>query len=96
MSNTVDNQVILTAIENNAKNFTTRFDALEKKIDKAQEQGNDHNTRIALLEKESKDQEKDIDNNWAVTRKLDGKITKWGGVLTAMGAIGATLLALLK
>jgi len=69
-----------------------RISSLENKMDKNLEHQHDIASRLLLVESMVAGNTKDINDNWLVTRKLDSRITKWGGIITALLFVFGTLL----
>jgi len=83
MSTDVTNEQLISAMTSNREAVLGRITSLETKIDKYSDLHHGLSSRLLLAESKISSNEKDINDNWVVTRKLDSRITKWGGAITA-------------
>ena len=81
MSNEVTIDDLAGILKENKKAVLDEISSLRKEVKEITTSHNTSITKIALLERDVSSNTTDIDKNWVVTRKLDSKITKWGGVI---------------
>lgn len=92
MSENVTNEQLINAMTSNREAVLNRISSIESKIDKFQESQHNIDSRLLLAEDKIANNAKDINANWEVTRKLDNKVTRWGGIITACLFIFGVLL----
>jgi len=92
MSDDVTNEQLIQVMTANREAVLGRISSLENKMDKNLEHQHDIASRLLLVESMVAGNTKDINDNWIVTRKLDSRITKWGGIITALLFVFGTLL----
>ena len=96
MSEAVSNDKLFETISTNRELIISEIKDLRAEVKSYTDKHNALSTQTALLDAEVKRNSVDIDKNWVVTRKLDSKITKWGGVIATLMCIGGGLLGFLK
>ena len=84
MSTDVTNQELINVMTSNRETVLNRISNIETKIDKFYDSQHDISSRLMLAESKISDNANDINKNWIVTRKLDSKITRWGGVIAGL------------
>jgi len=94
MSNTVTIEDLAGILKENKKAVLDQISSLRAEIKDMSTVQNKSVTQIALLERDVKDNTSDIDNNWAVTRKLDSKITRWGGIIAGLSIASGFVIKL--
>ena len=92
MSDDVTNEQLIQVMTANREAVLGRISSLENKMDKNLEHQHDIASRLLLVESMVAGNTKDINDNWIVTRKLDSRITKWGGIITALLFVFGTLI----
>jgi len=94
MSTDVTNQELVNVMTSNREAVLGRISNIESKIDKFYDSQHDISSRLMLAESKINDNANDINKNWIVTRKLDSKITRWGGIIAGLSVTSGVILKL--
>ena len=84
MSGNVTIEDLASILKENRKAVLDEIASLKKEVKEIVTEHNSTITKIALLQRDVKENTNSLDKNWNKTRILEARILRWGGIITGL------------
>ena len=84
MSSNVTIDDLAGILKENRKAVLDEIASLKREVKEIVTEHNSSITKIALLQRDVKENTNSLDKNWNKTRTLEARILRWGGVITGL------------